>query len=426
MARGTRLLLAHLLSASLAVAGCSADPTELVVVVDTDYDVPAELDAVSVSVEGPSGVRQEDSVALGGAGAPELPLILYLEAGGGALEPVSITATGRFGGEDVVARAIRTGFVRGESRLVGLLLLAGCAGVECGAGESCSEDGCVSVDVPAAALPRWPGRVRRLDAGAPVADGGADAGPTDAGADACMPRVYYQDTDRDGFGSAATPSEPACSRPAGYVSNDLDCDDSSASIHPSASEVCGGVDENCDGMEDEGFECSPGDTRVCTTDCGSTGLETCSSSCGFGACVEPAEICNGLDDDCDGAVDEELADCGNTCVTAVVVREPVSIRESTCGSPDDADLACGEPGVPDDVYVVTLTDHATVDVDLDWNGRWDVSGNLSYRGSSCPGTEVACAPREESISRALPPGDHYFVVEDATGGCDDYVITFTF
>ena len=34
--------------------------------------------------------------------------------------------------------------------------------------------------------------------------------------------------------------------PAGYVASGTDCDDASAAVHPGASEVCNGVDDNCD------------------------------------------------------------------------------------------------------------------------------------------------------------------------------------
>ena len=38
----------------------------------------------------------------------------------------------------------------------------------------------------------------------------------------------------------------------GYAEED-DCDDNNASIHPGQTETCDGVDENCNGVVDEGF-----------------------------------------------------------------------------------------------------------------------------------------------------------------------------
>lgn len=37
----------------------------------------------------------------------------------------------------------------------------------------------------------------------------------------------------------------------GYTPNDGDCDDSSAMIHPNSDEICDGIDNNCDGLLDE-------------------------------------------------------------------------------------------------------------------------------------------------------------------------------
>ncbi len=69
-------------------------------------------------------------------------------------------------------------------------------------------------------------------------------------------------------------------------------------------EVCNGADDDCDGAPDNGFDCSPGANGTCTTGCGSTGSRACGPDCAWGACAPPAETCNGADDDCDGATDE--------------------------------------------------------------------------------------------------------------------------
>jgi hypothetical protein len=77
-----------------------------------------------------------------------------------------------------------------------------------------------------------------------------------------------------------------------------------------ADEVCdGGADEDCDGAADEGCDCSENDTRPCGVDVGqcAAGTQTC-----VGGAWQPCagaqggadETCNGLDDDCDEAVDE--------------------------------------------------------------------------------------------------------------------------
>lgn len=69
--------------------------------------------------------------------------------------------------------------------------------------------------------------------------------------------TYYEDADSDGFGNPNVSFE-ACSAPEeGYVENNLDCDDGNASVNPGATELCNGIDENCDGNIDEGGVCGP-------------------------------------------------------------------------------------------------------------------------------------------------------------------------
>ena len=66
-------------------------------------------------------------------------------------------------------------------------------------------------------------------------------------------------------------------------------------------ELCNGVDDDCDGEVDEGV------LQACAGPC-QPGVQTCTASA-WGACEEaspPPELCNGIDDDCDGLADEGL------------------------------------------------------------------------------------------------------------------------
>ena len=50
--------------------------------------------------------------------------------------------------------------------------------------------------------------------------------------------TYYADSDNDGFGDPAFTAQAACNPPAGFVTDNSDCDDGSAAVNPSATETC--------------------------------------------------------------------------------------------------------------------------------------------------------------------------------------------
>ncbi|MDF1561856.1 MAG: putative metal-binding motif-containing protein [Deltaproteobacteria bacterium] len=135
-------------------------------------------------------------------------------------------------------------------------------------------------------------------------DGLTDEGATDA-------TLWYVDADLDGYGDATDPGVAACSAPAGKVANNLDCNDTTAAVSPDDGEVCNGVDDNCDGTTDGPLPqtCYTGAPATRGVGVCADGTETCSGG-SYGACagevLPGVESCNGFDDDCDGATDESL------------------------------------------------------------------------------------------------------------------------
>ncbi|MEL6348198.1 MAG: MopE-related protein, partial [Myxococcota bacterium] len=100
---------------------------------------------------------------------------------------------------------------------------------------------------------------------------------------------FWPDSDNDGYGSPTGRTE-ACEAPSGYVDNNTDCDDTSRAANPGEVEVCDEVDNNCDGSVDEGV------TITLFADTDEDGLgnpDTASEGC----TASTLQVTNG--DDCD-------------------------------------------------------------------------------------------------------------------------------
>ncbi|MBN2798535.1 MAG: putative metal-binding motif-containing protein [Deltaproteobacteria bacterium] len=146
-------------------------------------------------------------------------------------------------------------------------------------------------------------------------DGAADEDALDATA-------WFADADGDGFGDGADALRQ-CEAPAGRVANDMDCDDTSASRSPATAERCDGLDNDCDGTADEdaldattwfadadgdGFGATSSGLRQCSAPAGYTSL---SGDCDDGAPLAwsgAAELCDGVDNNCDGVTDSDAVD----------------------------------------------------------------------------------------------------------------------
>ncbi|MEO1263789.1 MAG: MopE-related protein [Bacteroidota bacterium] len=113
--------------------------------------------------------------------------------------------------------------------------------------------------------------------------------------------IWYKDSDGDGYTDNLT--TVGCEQPAGYIADPAigtDCNDNDATIFPGADEQCDGLDNNCDGAippnetdaDNDGF-------RICAGDCDDSNAN-----------VNPdaAEVCDGLDNNCNNEIDEDIDD----------------------------------------------------------------------------------------------------------------------
>jgi len=109
---------------------------------------------------------------------------------------------------------------------------------------------------------------------------------------------WYRDGDTDGYGDPLDYVDQ-CEQPSGYVSNDDDCDDSNASVHPGATEICGdGVDNDCEGGDAVcvGACCVGQNCHVLTlAACGSQGgtYKGDNVPCDASTCPAPGACCVG-------------------------------------------------------------------------------------------------------------------------------------
>jgi hypothetical protein len=108
--------------------------------------------------------------------------------------------------------------------------------------------------------------------------------------------VTYVDNDNDGFGGT-TAAE------CGSYTND-DCDDSNFNVSPFGMETCGnGIDEDCNGFDEICIVLGCIDPLACNFNAQATQDD--------GSCILPQiEVCNGLDDNCNGITDEGLVGIG--------------------------------------------------------------------------------------------------------------------
>ena len=243
-------------------------------------------------------------------------------------------------------------------------------------------------------------------------DDTADPGDCDT------PVPFYADADADGYGLDDDTTE-ACALPDGYAEVGGDCDDGDPAVHPEAEELCNELDDDCDGEVDvdatDGATYYPdadsdgfGDDASAVVGCEAiSGWLTSGGDCDdTDAEVNPdaTEICDDIDNDCDGLVDADdddieeqtwyadadgdgYGDSGSD-ITAACAGSAYALEDGDC---DDEDPAVN-PGASEIWY-------DGVDQDCDGASDYDQDGDRytsdEHGGSDCDDTDAEVNPAQD-------------------------------
>ena len=155
-------------------------------------------------------------------------------------------------------------------------------------------------------------------------------------------------------------------------------------------ELCDGLDNNCDGVIDEGFEVGV-NCMIEQDACSSAGVTACSDMgaifCDAPPIVIGEELCNGMDDDCDGALDETFDTDGDGAPACDIDCD------APCPDGVDCDTVCANQDcMPNDGAIFPGAREICED---------GIDQNCTGRDSACAG--VSGYISELAVANGAPP-----------------------
>ncbi len=224
-------------------------------------------------------------------------------------------------------------------------------------------------------------------------------------------QIWYKDFDGDGYGDGVTAIQ--CNRPANYyvpselISTTGDCDDEESNAFPGNPEICDGIDNNCNNSTDEGVTTTffrdldndtYGDPNVFTQACSPpTGFVLDNTDCNdneANAFPGNPEVCDGVDNNCDGSIDEGL-----------LLTWYRDLDNDNFGNPNITSQACSQP-----------TGFVADNTDCDDNDSLEFPGQIWYKDFDGDGYGNGA-----TATQCNRPANYFAPSEliSTTGDCDD-------